>query len=104
MINTNNRNSLLILIVSTVAVLFWVGFELARSYYLSTTPEIVEEQMRALNPKIDTAVLEQLSQRWQISDQALQETLDKNNVIYNPPTLKQSTGSASTNLNPVDNE
>lgn len=98
MIGPRNNNLILLMVSSVVAVVFWIGFELARAYYLSTTPEIVEEQMRALNPKIDSDILEQLPHRLIVSEKALEDTLE-NSLTYTIKTAPISTQSAKTKSN-----
>ena len=87
----NNRHLLPILIFSTLAVVAWITFEIARSYYITTTPEVIEEQMRTLNPKIETGVLEKLSYRLTIPESELSITAQVN--IINQPSQPTATGS-----------
>lgn len=89
---TSDRNTLPVLIFSALAVLTWVGFEIARSYYVGHTPEVVEKQIRALNPAINTKALTQLSQRLVIPEDQLTAIIRSGIAVAD--TNKEATAAA----------
>src|SRR4030042_2668192 len=89
-----NQNTLILLIVSVFMVVVWLGYEIARSYYQSTISNVLEEQTRAFNPKIEEGVLKKLPERLTIPEDRLTQTLD--NSIIMPTEKPAATGGGQT--------
>lgn len=74
---TKDHQILLFLVVTSITVIIWVSLGVARSYYFSTIPEVLEDQIRALNPKIKQNVLKSLENQLTISDEDLEKYLEE---------------------------
>jgi len=79
-------------------ILMWVGLEVANNYYRSTIPEIVEDQMRSLNPNLNTSMLQKLGTRLNISESDLEKTLENNPELKNTNESQAKTASMSSSL------
>jgi len=68
-----NRDFLVLSILTLIAVLTWIvygGYQALTKY---TLPEILEQQMRPLNPKIEKLKIKELQKRLRISEEELKE-------------------------------
>lgn len=68
-----NRDLLTIAIFTLITVIVWIGITVYQSFKISTTPKIVQEQLKPLRPDFDTEVIDALNLRRKIS----QEELDR---------------------------
>jgi hypothetical protein len=95
---THDLSLVIILVFTLLVIIGWVGLEVFRNMYQSTIPEVVEDQMRSLNPKIETATLKNLTARLALPEDELKITLDRSSA---PPTIKEketiATGSGYSN-------
>lgn len=54
------KNALLLAVTTLVTVLVWMTFEVYQARNKNTIPQVTQEQMRSLNPKLKTDILEGL--------------------------------------------
>lgn len=54
------KDALIVSILTLLTVLSWIGFEVYRIATQSTIPEVTQEQMVSLNPKIKKEVVDDL--------------------------------------------
>ena len=86
-----SRDVLILSISTFVTVLAWIAFDVYRALTKSTIPEVLQEQMRILDPRIDKTEIELLKKRLTISEEELGKI-----VIPRPtPESIESTESAT---------
>lgn len=66
------RNILIISITTMITVFVWIGFEVYHAYTATTIPTVVRELIQPLNPNIDTAVIEDIKEKYQIPTEELE--------------------------------
>lgn len=59
----NDRDILLVSIMTFITIFAWIFFELVKTTKTSTVPESTTQLLKPVNPRIDTATLDQLSER-----------------------------------------
>lgn len=52
-----NKEGIVFLVLSLVTTFVWIGFEVHRVYTTTTIPEVLEEQMKPINPELDQEAL-----------------------------------------------
>ena len=68
-----NRDFLVLSILTLIAVLTWIVYGVYQALTKYTLPEILEQQMRPLNPKIEKLKIKELQKRLRISEEELKE-------------------------------
>jgi len=90
--NKENRDVLILSILSFITVLTWIAFDVYKALTKYTLPNILEEQMRSLEPQIDRVKIEKLKERLTISE----EELDKISVpLMEEMAISEATESAT---------
>ena len=64
-----NRDILVLSILTLITVLTWIAFDVYQALTKYTLPQVLEEQMRPLDPKIDRAKIEKLKERLSIAEE-----------------------------------
>lgn len=91
-----NRDILILSILTFIAVLTWIAFEVYQALTKYTIPEVLEEQMRTLNPRIDKAKIEKLKERLSIPESELEKvTTSKVEEATPAAEISESTESAT---------
>ncbi len=65
------KDALVLSIITLLTVLCWVGFEVYRAYTQTTIPQVIRELARPLDPNIDIALIEDIAEKHQPSDEEL---------------------------------
>lgn len=65
------KNALVLSIVTLITVLSWIFFEVYRTMVKSTIPQLTQEQMKVLSPKINTTTVQTLKSRLFLSEEEL---------------------------------
>ena len=55
-----SKDWIVLLILSLITTLLWTGFEIHRAYTTTTIPEVLEEQMKPINPQLNQEALKML--------------------------------------------
>ncbi len=58
-----NRDLLNLSIMTLITVLTWAGFDVYRAFHRVEIPEVLERQIRPLDPELDIEVLANLKER-----------------------------------------
>lgn len=80
-------------LVSFTTVIFWIGFEIFRSYNKPKPTKVIQQQIEALNPNLDIEAINLLESRIHIdlSDlTGLEKTLVSSQQETPPPTITSS--------------
>jgi len=65
------KEALILAIMTLITAMTWVGLEVYRVSIKTTIPKITQEQMRSLDPSLDTKVIEDLKADLSFSDEEL---------------------------------
>lgn len=68
-----NRDALILSILTLITVLTWIAYDVYQALTKYTLPEVLEEQMRPLEPRIDRATLEKIKKREGIPEEELEK-------------------------------
>lgn len=79
--NKLRKDILVLLILTTIVVLAWVGFEVYFKLSKPTSPEVPAEILRALDPSFDEEALEEIKKRRFITDKELEGISEKRIVV-----------------------
>jgi hypothetical protein len=66
------KDILVLAILTLITVFTWIVGDVYQALTRTTTPEILEEQMRPLQPRIDRVKIEEIKKRLTISEEELQ--------------------------------
>lgn len=58
-----SKDLLILAILTTITVFTWIGFDVYHAWTKTQIPQVLQEQMVPLDPKLDTKALENLSQK-----------------------------------------
>lgn len=61
--NKFSKDLLILAILTTITVFTWIGFDVYRALLKTQIPQVLQEQMAPLDPKLDTKAIENLSQK-----------------------------------------
>lgn len=61
--NKIDRDIVVVLIMTLITVVAWVGFETYRAYTKTVIPPVLAKQLRAINPELDLPVLDEIEKR-----------------------------------------
>jgi hypothetical protein len=59
----NDRDILLVSIMTFITIFAWIFFELVKTTKTTTIPDSTAQLLKPINPRIDTATLENLKER-----------------------------------------
>ena len=65
------KDALILAIMTLITAMTWVGLEVYRVSIKTTIPKITQEQMRSLDPSLDTKVIKDLKADLSFSDEEL---------------------------------
>lgn len=65
------KEALIIAIMTLITILTWIGLEVYRTVVKTTIPEVTQEQMAPLNPKIKTETIDSLKANLSFSEAEL---------------------------------
>jgi len=65
------KEALILAIMTLITAMTWAGLEVYRVSIKTTIPKITQEQMRSLDPSLDTKVIEDLKADLSFSDEEL---------------------------------
>lgn len=57
-----SKDILILVILSLITVLTWIGLDLHRIFSKQETPDVPSQQMELLNPEIDQEIINQISE------------------------------------------
>ncbi len=66
-----NRDLISLAVSTLLTVAVWIGFDVYRALTRYTLPEILDQQMQPLDPKLNQEVINQLKERLRISEEEL---------------------------------
>jgi len=69
------KDALILSIMTLIAVLTWIGFDVYRAATESTIPKVTREQMKSLNPEIKRSVIDSLKGNLSFSQEELEITI-----------------------------
>lgn len=72
-----DKNTLISSIMTLITVLVWIGFDVYRVLTKTTITKATQEQMRALDPRINREIIEELKSNLSFSE----EELNKASII-----------------------
>jgi len=81
-----SKQSLLAVILGTVAVFFWVGLQVYNTAKGSTLTKITEKQITALDPKLNVEVIENLKNGISFSEESLNQVTVSTKAGQKVPT------------------
>lgn len=91
-----NRDTLVLSILTLITVLTWIAFDVYQALTKTTIPEVIQEQMRSLEPKIDKTKIERLKRRLSVTEEEIEKTiLPKIEKATPTLTVSESTQSAT---------
>lgn len=61
--NKTDRQVVVVLVMTLITLVAWVGFEVYRAYTLVNIPSVSDKQLLELSPTLDIPVLEKLESR-----------------------------------------
>lgn len=61
--NKIDRDIVMLLVMTMVTLISWVGFEVYRAYTKVTVPAVLARQLKEINPNLNTDVLNNLEKR-----------------------------------------
>ena len=64
-----------LLILSTVTIFFWIGFEVYRVLSVKPPPVVSQETLAPVNPSLDVPSLDELQKRLHLSESEISETI-----------------------------
>ena len=70
-----NRDIFVLSILTLITVLTWIAFDVYQALTRTTIPEVIQEQMKPLEPKIDKTKIERLQERLSISEEELEKII-----------------------------
>lgn len=89
-----NRDILVLSTLTLITVLTWIAFDVYQALTKTTIPEVIQEQMRPLEPKIDKTKIERLKGRLSISEEEIEKTImskvEKSTTTLETPESTQS--------------
>ena len=68
---TRKENIFFLVVVTTIAVFSWTGFNIYNTFNKSTIPQVLQQQLKPLKPVFNEKVLESLKNRRTISQKQL---------------------------------
>jgi hypothetical protein len=68
------KDSLILAILTLITAITWIGFDVYKASTRTTIPKATKEQMKKLNPTIDTEVIENIKSRKSFSEEELNNT------------------------------
>ncbi len=71
---TNLPVPVTILVLTLITAVFWIVFEVIRTFIKEPAPSVPKEVLLPLNPTLDTDLLTNLQQRLYLSDQEIGDT------------------------------
>lgn len=91
-----DRDILILSILTVLTVLTWVAYDVYQALTKYTLPDVLDEQMRPLEPKVDRAKIEKLKQRLSIPEAELNKVAVTQVKEVTPAAeLEESTKSAT---------
>lgn len=66
-----NRDLISLAVSTLLTVAVWIGFDVYRALTRYTLPEILDQQMQPLDPKLNQEIINQLKERFRISEEEL---------------------------------
>ncbi len=70
-----NRDLVVLSVLTLITVLTWIAFDVYMALTKTTLPEVLEEQMKSLEPKINKTKIEKLKERMSISEEELERVI-----------------------------
>lgn len=61
--NKTDRDIVLMLVMTLITLVSWLGFEVYRAYVIKPVPDVLAKQLMELNPSLDTVTLDELEKR-----------------------------------------
>lgn len=89
------KDALLISVMTLMTVLTWLFIEIYNASNKSTITRATEKQMRSLNPKINTQVVQTLKNKISITEEEMDRATANNNL--NLPKSATATPTSSVN-------
>lgn len=92
--NKFRKDILVLLVLTTIVVLGWIGFEVYFKLSKPTSTEVPTEILRFLDPSFNEDVLEEIDKRRFITDKEL-EDISKKRVVITKEEEEEATQSAT---------
>lgn len=89
-----NKDVLVLAVLTLIAVLTWITYDVYQILTRTTIPEVLEEQMKSLQPRIDRARIEEIKKRLIISEEELENIsvplIEEEEVVIETPESTES--------------
>jgi len=93
-----SRDIFIIAGLTTLTIFTWIGLDVYRSFRKSTIPKVIAEQLRILNPALDTETINGLEKRLVVSEKELESLPSRRLTLVEEETTSTKTASPSANL------
>ncbi|OGD62185.1 hypothetical protein A2160_01390 [Candidatus Beckwithbacteria bacterium RBG_13_42_9] len=89
------REMILTAVLAFAISLLWIGLAVYKSLKTSKIPEILEAQLKPLNPDFDTQLIDALHLRKEITSSELDRLPSRALILLNNETEKEKVGTAA---------